>query len=205
MNINSFDIVSIIEKNAITRLNKDYENRLINKIKLTFTESQQQLFVGSFYSYLKYDSKKDFIIDFDSVWKWTGFSRKDNAKTVLNKHFVNEVDYKVEVYAPVTSGAYPESGCVGLNKEKILLTVNTFKKFCLKANTKKADEIHDYYIKLEEILQETINEESSELREQLNFIEEKLNTSENEKQKLTDLLYRKKTDFKFSSLDIFIY
>ena len=36
-----------------------------------------------------------------------------------------------------------------------MLTINTFKKFCLKAETKKADEIHDYFIKLEELLQET--------------------------------------------------
>ena len=26
------------------------------------------------------------------------------------------------------------------------MTINTFKKFCLKAGTKKADEIHDYYL-----------------------------------------------------------
>jgi hypothetical protein len=57
-----------------------------------------------------------------------------------------------------------------------MLTINTFKKFCLKAGTKKADEVHDYYIKLEELLQETMNEESNELREQL---EEK--TVENKK------------------------
>ena len=55
----------------------------------------------------------------------------------------------------------------GQNKETILLTVNTFKKLCLKAGTKKADEIHDYYIKLEELLHETVNEESNELRLQL--------------------------------------
>lgn len=48
----------------------------------------------------------------------------------------------------------------GNNKEQILMNINTFKKFCLKAGTKKADEIHDYYIKLEEILHETINEET---------------------------------------------
>ena len=36
-------------------------------------------------------------------------------------------------------------GGAGLNKETISLTVNAFKKFCLKAGTKKADEIHDYY------------------------------------------------------------
>jgi hypothetical protein len=47
------------------------------------------------------------------------------------------------------------------------MTVNTFKKLCLKSNTKKADEIHDYYIKLEEIFHEIINEETDELRMQL--------------------------------------
>ena len=55
-----------------------------------------------------------------------------------------------------------------------MLNVNTFKKFCLKAGTKKADEIHDYYIKLEELLQETLNEETHELRLQLQNKEEKL-------------------------------
>lgn len=38
----------------------------------------------------------------------------------------------------------------------------------LKANTKKADKIHEYYIKLEDILNETINEETNELRIQSN-------------------------------------
>ena len=33
----------------------------------------------------------------------------------------------------------------GHNKEIFMLNVETFKKFCLKAGTKKADEIHDYY------------------------------------------------------------
>ena len=28
-----FDIVKLIEKNSITRLNKDYKNKLVNKIK----------------------------------------------------------------------------------------------------------------------------------------------------------------------------
>jgi hypothetical protein len=37
----------------------------------------------------------------------------------------------------------------------------------MKAGTKKADDIHEYYINLEELLQETLNEETNELREQL--------------------------------------
>lgn len=63
------------------------------------------------------------------------------------------------------SGAPPIGGAI--NREYISVTVNTFKKFCLKAGTKKADEIHDYYIKLETLIQETLNEETKELKDQL--------------------------------------
>ena len=38
---------------------------------------------------------------------------------------------------------------------------------CLKAGTKKADEIHEYYLKMEQIIQEVVNEENSEMKEQL--------------------------------------
>jgi len=55
----------------------------------------------------------------------------------------------------------------GLNKEQILMTVETFKKFCMKARTDKADEIHDYYVKLENLLHETLEEESYELKNRL--------------------------------------
>jgi hypothetical protein len=212
----SLDIVKLIEKNSMTRLSKEYQHKLLNKIKDSCTNTQQQLFVSSFYCYLHYRSN-DFVVDFDHVWKWLGFSRKDNAKKVLEKNFVIDTDYKVEKSAPQVGGdiidsekTFPQVGGniidtentfpqVGGNiidntentfpqvgeaheniiytngekigkgrpSEKITLTVNTFKKFCLKAGTKKADEIHEYYIKLEELLHETMNEESSELRQQL--------------------------------------
>ena len=45
-----------------------------------------------------------------------------------------------------------------------MLNVETFKKFCLKAGTKKADEIHDYFIKLENIMFEITKEEGDELK-----------------------------------------
>ena len=189
------NIIQLIEKNSITRLSSDYENKLINKIKETFTDTEQQIFLSSFYCFINYDSKKDFVIDFDNVWKWCGFSRKDPAKRLLEKNFTIDIDYIIKKAAPPIGGAAFETvnkesifnilvenkniGGAGQNKEKIMLTVNTFKKFCLKANTKKADEIHDYYIKLEELLQETINEETNELRLQLsNHEEEKLKIEE---------------------------
>jgi hypothetical protein len=70
----------------------------------------------------------------------------------------------------------------GKNKEQILMTINTFKKFCLKAGTKKADKIHDYYIKLEELLHETLNEECKELRDQLLISSNKIKDQKLEKE-----------------------
>ena len=65
-------------------------------------------------------------------------------------------------------GGIKENGRGGDRKsEQILMTVKTFKKFCMKIKTKKADEIHDYYIQLEELVQELVEEESQELREKL--------------------------------------
>ena len=93
--MNTLDIINLIDKNSITRLSKEYDNKLINKIKTSFTDTQQQIFVASFYCYLNYDTKKDFVIDFDNVWKWLGYTRKDHAKTCLEKHFVVDIDYKV--------------------------------------------------------------------------------------------------------------
>ncbi len=183
MEEDNFDFVELLERNSITRLTNNYKNKLINKIKNNFQTNEQKLFLTSFYCYLNYNSKKDFIIDFSSIWKWTGFSRKDPAKRLLEKYFVNDVDYKIiKDNSSVEDDLEPTHG--GNNKESIMLNINTFKKFCLKASTKKADEIHDYYIKLEEILQETINEETNELRLQLENKDLELETLTFEKTKL---------------------
>lgn len=68
--------------------------KLLDKIKIAFTEAEQQLFIGSFYCYLHYDTKKDFVMDLDNVWKWMGFSQKVRAKEVIERHFIKDTDYK---------------------------------------------------------------------------------------------------------------
>jgi hypothetical protein len=185
--MSSLDIVKLIEKNSITRLSKDYEHQLLNKIKEVFTDIQQQLFVSTFYCYLNYE-KNDFVVNFDNIWKWIGFSRKDPAKRLLEKNFVIDIDYKVENIIPQESGKMEK----GRPSERILLTVKTFKKFCMKAETKKADEIHDYYIKLEELLQETINEESDELRNQLEEKSKQYSELESKHEKVSKYKHEKK-------------
>jgi hypothetical protein len=182
----SVDIVNLIESNPITKFTGDYQSKLIENVKNTFTNYEQQLFLSSFYCYLKYDSKNDFVIDLDTIWKWLGFSQKDASKRVLEKNFLINKDYKF--FAPQVGGAKKDNRG-GHNKEIIMLNVETFKRFCLKAGTKKADEIHDYFIKLENIMFEITKEEGDELKQQLNQIEDIKN-----KEMATKLIKQKELD-----------
>jgi hypothetical protein len=196
----TIDIVNLIENNPISTFNTTkYQSKLIEKLQSKFTNYEQQLFLSSFYCYLKYDKINDFIIDLDDVWKWLGFNKKCNAKVTLEKNFIIDKDYKCllsrkgeqdfmtdknilllsaqeqtflsenndddEIVQNPKKESKSSRG--GHNREIIMMNIKTFKKFCLKAGTKKADEIHDYFIKLEETLQEIINDESNELRLQL--------------------------------------
>jgi hypothetical protein len=135
----SFDIVDLIENNPITKLSTTYQNKLLTKIKTKFTENEQQIFVASFYGFLNYDSKTDFVINLDDVWKWLKFSTKQKAKMLLENVFVIDIDYKILHNLEVKQTLQPRGGH---NKEFIMLNIATFKKFCLKAGTTRADEIH---------------------------------------------------------------
>ena len=90
---------------AKLKFSRDYENRFLNK------------------------TKKDFVIDFDNVWKWLRFTRKDHAKRLLEKNFTIDIDYQVIKHkpAPPSCGAGFEDlkspsinlGGAGLNKEQM--------------------------------------------------------------------------------------
>jgi hypothetical protein len=135
------------------------------------------------------------------VWKWLGFSQKIDCKRLTEKYFTLDLDYKnVALGLPKASVEEEKPSLTkhgGQNKQTILLTIKCFKSLCLKAQTKKASEIHEYYMKLEEVLHEIVEEETDELRLQLeqnkNLILEKdttileiKQTSKKEKQKAVE-------------------
>jgi hypothetical protein len=191
----SLNIVELIENNPITKLSSSYNGKLLTKIKEGFTDFEQQLFVSSFYCYLNCDQKNDFVIELDNVWKWLDFTAKSSAKRILEQNFTIDKDYTKSLHFQVkqvsnnlASGAKKSHG--GHNKETIMLTVKTFKSLCLKAGTKKADEIHDYYLKMEEIIHQVVQEESDELKLQLDQANNKIKTTliqtEKEKEHLVE-------------------
>ena len=208
------NIVELIESNPITKLSHTYNGKLITKIKEVFSGFEQQLFVSSFYCYLNYDKNLDFVVDLDDVWKWLEFSTKQKAENLLVKNFTINIDYKnldassekecvnevvdlpnckvessevkpVNLKVNQLPNLKPVKKNGGQNIKKIFLTIKCFKSLCLKAQTKKASEIHEYYMKMEEVLHDIVEEETDELRLQLeqkdNFILKITETSEQEK------------------------
>ena len=173
------NIVELIETNPITKLSETYNVKLLTKIKSAFSGQEQQLFVSSFYCYLNYN-KNEFVVNLDHVWTWLGFSQKYNAERMLERYFLIDSDYKI--FAPPIGGAkndekqsknfafsvekpkMDDEKRGGHNYKKIMLTIKCFKSLCLKAQTKKAGEIHEYYMKLEEVLHEVMEEEAIEFK-----------------------------------------
>jgi hypothetical protein len=178
------NIVEMIENIPITILSTTYQCRLLERLKERFTEKDQQMFLTSFYGYLNYNSRTDYVIDLDTIWEWCGFTQKVSAKKLLEKNFIKDKDYICLLYQSEEQTKMKGRG--GKNKERIMLTINAFKLFCMKAGTKKAEDIHEYYVKLEETLHEVINEECSQLREEIIEKTKKIENNETEKKRLRE-------------------
>jgi hypothetical protein len=189
----TLNIVELIEKNPITKLSQTYNNFLLEKIQENFSTFEQQLFVSSFYCYLNYDKNMDFVVDLDDVWKWLGFTQKVAARLLIESNFKLNVDYTVsfpefkkskqdqqsggsDEEQPSESSVLSKPKNGGQNKQTIKLTIRCFKLLCLKAQTKKAGEIHDYYLRLEEIILMTIDYQTAQLRAQLEQKNEVIST-----------------------------
>ncbi len=147
---------------TITNLDLNNDDELLQMLKEKFTDEEEEMFINSFYMFLKYDKLNDFVIDLENVYKWVGFSTKGNAMKLVKRISTINKDYKIVL---IQSERPKNEG--GSNKEQVLLNINTFKRLCLKANTTKADQIHDYYIKMEEVLQQYINNQQQKQHEKI--------------------------------------
>ena len=135
----------------------------------------------SHYLYLHHgNDHTQFVVDFDDVWKNVDFSRRDNAKRLLEKHFIEDIDYN-KLVTHLGGASFNETIHGGQNKQTILLTVDCFKNFCMLAATPKAKEIRTYYIKMENIMHEyykNFKSKNNELQNSLQLSQNSLQITE---------------------------
>ena len=80
------------------------------------------------------DNIDSFYINLEDVEKWLKLNKVE-IKKILLKNFKKNVDYKIDK-----------------KKEIILLNPSTFKKICMISKSKKAEEVREYFMKIEENL-----------------------------------------------------
>jgi phage anti-repressor protein len=134
------------------------DSKLTELLLLHFNDDDQQRFVIHFKMYLKYGTDRtQFVVDFDDVYKYLGFTRKDNAKRALERNLQENVDYTVESLLLLKEEQKP-SGRGGHNKDKILLTVPAFKSLSMLSDTDKGKQTRLYYARMEEIFFQCMQE-----------------------------------------------
>jgi len=157
-----------------TELSKSYhsDKRLINLLQTEMNSEEQQMVVQNFSRYLDYgDDETKFIVDLDEIWEMIGFTRKTNAKILLENNFEKGKDYIINMIEEKTASVVAEAVFQnnitdeikkngGQNKQKIFMNVNTFKEFCMLAKTEKSKKIRMYYVKMENILFKFIKSKS---------------------------------------------
>ena len=194
--------------NTTLSLSNEYQSKMITLLNTEFTESQQQWYITNLYVYMNYHPTNDYPINLENVFRMIGFANKENAKRTLKNNFTDGEDYKkllvhtdeqvkngkvlvhmdenLNVNSKATS-PYGEAaistknlGGAGLNKETVMLNVDTFKNLCMLAKTAKGKEIRKYYVKLENIHNKIIKQEIEQQKQLL---------LEKETRLITTLLY----------------
>lgn len=144
-----FVVQEIVRAHPLRNADNKIENKIISKINSRFGTSKKRMFVNNFYCFVRYSRTRDYVVDFDMIWNQCGFLNKANAKRLLLKHFVEDNNYVIN---------FEESSGRGRKSEKIMLNVDTFKQFCFLSQTPEANEIRMYYLDLENVVFESIEE-----------------------------------------------
>ena len=103
-------------------------------------------------------SSEEFPVDFDDAWQWIGYSRKSDAKKVLEVNFDKGSDF---------CGDFRKNNFRGRPLEKIFLTIDCFKSFCMMAGTEKGKEVRRYFLNCESELKRRIAEEKAQTKNRI--------------------------------------
>jgi len=98
-------------------------------------------------------SDEKFPVDFDVAWQWVGYTRKSYAKEVLEARFDKGFDFcRISC----------KNQMRGRPSQKIFLTIDCFKNFCMMAGTQKGKEVRRYFLNCEAELKRRIEEQRNQ-------------------------------------------
>ena len=151
----SIDFTELVKQSTTTQSLK-LQTKMIQILNNEFTKSEQQWFVANLYMYINYHPTNDYLINLENIFKMIGFANKGNAKRTLENNFIVNDDYKITIL-PRENGK--------ISTEEIMINTNTFKNLCMLAKTEKGKEIRRYYVKLENMNNQLIQEELQETKD----------------------------------------
>ena len=99
-------------------------------------------FVDDFYSIIEKNTT-DYPINVDIVCKWLQITKKQFLRTLHNSYKINE-DY-TEEYNTITTTK-------GHNYKKIMLSIDCFKRLCMRSKSIKSEEVRTYFIELDNFI-----------------------------------------------------
>ncbi len=110
-----------------------------------------------------YNSTEQFPVDFDDLWQWCGYSRKDNALVVLQREMLESIDFSTSLKSQGIFGTKPTT--------KYYLTIDATKMFAMMAKTEKGREVRKYFIQCEKIAKNTLSQPVKQLPSAVEYIE----------------------------------
>jgi phage anti-repressor protein len=93
------------------------------------------------------------------VWASLGYTEKGAAKKLLNKGFVEGKDYILELARSADQASLQHGG---QNRQRIMMSVRTFKELCMLAKPTKAEIVRKYYLTMEEVLMTYLKEREAD-------------------------------------------
>lgn len=184
----SIDFNSLIKNSKTLTLNT--QSKMIEILNEEFTEEESRWYIANLYVYMNYHPTNDYPINLETLVKLVDFANKQNAKRTLVNNFIEGEDYKI-LLIPKDEQVKINGGA-GLNKEKVMLNIDTFKNMCMLVKTDKSKQIRKYYVKLENIYNKIIKEE----------IENQRILLENEKENTKKLIEEKDEQLKIKENDL---
>lgn len=123
-------------------------------------------FLDEFLGFYKLETlNTDFIIDLNKIAIWLD-TKKGKLKETLIKSYRKGIDYVIH-----KAKKEPNSGSGGATKENIYLTAEAFKKLCMLSRTKKGEEVRNYFLELENLINRYKNYIIHELNSRIKTLE----------------------------------